>query len=402
MGDCSKCKVKKKDGLVGCEGPCNKWFHYTCINLTESDFKLLDKSKNLLYLCDLCRNKCEVLDKVETTKLFKNIESKVSELTSNLNIEGIKKSIQKQYDILLNEFYNQFTTFKSELEQTVLSRIDDINKNMQNVVDIMPQSRSYASIASTSKSSFILMPKNSEQLNSVTKSDMLRNIDPVGTNINISQVKNTRNGGVVVSCGDGDESAKFKELAKEKLGDKYDAKQLPTLNPRVKVVGMSEEFEEQILLDYIKKQNNHLFVTNSICQIVNVAPLRKNRKVYQATLQLDKVTYNKILTCGKLFVGYDYCSVYDAVDLRRCYKCCGFHHIASKCTLDRPICPKCSEFHSVKDCKAELLKCVHCSKLKTTQDLDINTDHAVWDQNCHVYKETLKKFKANIMGSGTD
>ena len=329
-----------------------------------------------------------------------DVNSMISEFKSNFDMGSLNELMQKQYDAMLNQFNTMFSTFKNEFEQTILSRMDGVNKNLQNVVDSMPQAQSYASIASTSKSSFILKPKNSVQPTTVTKSDMLRNINPVTSNINIAKVKNARNGSVVVYCENGEESVKFEELARGKLGDKYDVKQLATLNPRLKVVGMSEKFEDNVLLEYIMKQNKHLFGANSQCKIINITTLRKNRNIYQAILQLDKLTYNKVLNCGKLFIGYDYCSVFDAIDLRRCFKCCGFHHLANHCSLDKHICPRCSEFHSVKECKSDVFKCVHCSKLD--KSLQISTAHAVWDPNCHVYKETLKKFKADILGTGTD
>lgn len=137
---------------------------------------------------------------------------------------------------------------------------------------------------------------------------------------------------------------------------------------------------------------------NSVCDLVYVKPLRNNNQIYQALIQVDIETYNRIIDKGKIFVGYDYCSVYDAIDVKRCYKCCGFHHIANKCIKDTPVCPKCSGNHFLKECTATDLKCVHCSNLNSTQNMNIDTQHAVWDPKCHVYKEIQSKMKAKVLG----
>lgn len=204
---------------------------------------------------------------------------------------------------MLTQLDEMFTSFKSDLQQLLSTKMDDINNTMKSVAENAPQRSSYASIASKSSSSFIVKPKNLDQNVSTTKSDMLHNIDPVQTNINISSVKNARNGGIVISCNSGKESNKFKELASSKLGDKYDVIQLPSLNPRIKVVGISEKTDEAVLMDYIKIQNQQCFTEDSVCKVINIFPLKKNKNLFQAIIQVDKITYGKVMSSGKLFVG---------------------------------------------------------------------------------------------------
>lgn len=400
MADCAKCKFKKREGLVGCEGSCNKWFHTSCISMTENEFKLLDKCKNLFYLCDVCRINCNIVNKETTTKLNQNmqdIESKVTDLAANVSEDVLNKIIHNQYQVMLQHLDTIFTSFKSDLQQLLSAKIENINKSLQYVAENVPQSATMA--CNKTSSSFILKPKNLDQTISTTKSDILHNIDPVESNISISKVKTARNGGIVISCNSGNESDKFKDLANHKLGDKYDVKQLPSLNPRVKVVGFSEKIDGAVLLNYIKSQNKQCFSEDSVCQLINIYSLKKNKNLFQALIQVDRITYQKIMTSGKLFVGYDYCSVFDGIAVRRCFNCCGFHHVANQCLVNAPICPKCSESHVVNECKSTTLKCVNCFKLKNTLNANIQTDHAAWDLKCHVYKETLKRFKANILGN---
>lgn len=96
-------------------------------------------------------------------------------------------------------------------------------------------------------------------------------------------------------------------------------------------------------------------------------------------------------------MGYDYCIIYDALEIRRCFKCWGFNHIAKNCNKEI-VCPKCSESHASKDCKSDVLKCFLCSNLKGKQNLDIDTEHATFDRKlCHVYKHKLEEFKSEII-----
>lgn len=59
-------------------------------------------------------------------------------------------------------------------------------------------------------------------------------------------------------------------------------------------------------------------------------------------------------------IGYDFCKIYDAVELYRCYNGNDeFHLTASKCP--KKICfPICSEEHEIKDIKSGTKRCSYC------------------------------------------
>ncbi|CAH1101249.1 unnamed protein product [Psylliodes chrysocephalus] len=108
------------------------------------------------------------------------------------------------------------------------------------------------------------MPKT-KQATSVTKTAMIQNINPVSSNINITKVVNVRDGGIMVRCENSDECIKFKNLSDEKLANDYTIKEVPVLNPRFKIVGISENLSENDLINGIKSQNN-----NEICPKSNL------------------------------------------------------------------------------------------------------------------------------------
>ncbi|CAH1103988.1 unnamed protein product [Psylliodes chrysocephalus] len=103
------------------------------------------------------------------------------------------------------------------------------------------------------------MPK-AKQATSDTKTAMIQNINPISSNINITKVVNVRDGGPMVRCENSDECIKFKKLADEKLANDYTIKEVPVLNPRFKIIGISENLSENDLINVIKSQNK-----NEIC-----------------------------------------------------------------------------------------------------------------------------------------
>ncbi|CAH0561711.1 unnamed protein product [Brassicogethes aeneus] len=143
-------------------------------------------------------------------------------------------------------------------------------------------------------STFIIKPKT-QQESKVTKNEMLRKINPVESNLSLRKTKNASGGAVVVCCKDDVDSNKFKELATSNLSNDYEIKEVSTLNPRVKVVGMTEKLEEEELSDLIIAQNKNQINNSTNCKLISISPTRKNCNVYQAILQVDIITYHKLI-----------------------------------------------------------------------------------------------------------
>ncbi|KAJ3666207.1 hypothetical protein Zmor_001660 [Zophobas morio] len=341
MSQCSKCRSNKKDGLVGCEGTCNKWFHYSCVNLTESDFKVLEKSKNLFFLCDGCKTSCEIVEKSHLGNLSTNIKS-IDDKVGELN-----KTYEKQFSDMQAHFEN----FKSELTSSFQSQFNELKDSLAEKSIKNEETVTYAS-AVKQTTSIIFQPKDQSQSVATTKSEILRNVDPVKTGVSIRNTKTARNGSLIVRCDKNLDTEKIAKVAKDTLGEKYTIKQLPVINPRIRVVGITDkEITTDDLSDYIIHQNGYLFVGEPYCKVEKITPLRKDNKRFQATIEVNIATYNNIIKNGYLIVGYDDCIVYDAIDIKLFYQCCGYHHYYKQCSNKLPICPKCSGSHNVKECK---------------------------------------------------
>lgn len=390
MADCGRCKVNKREGLIGCEGSCKKWWHYSCANLSESDWKLLDKCKNVFYLCDSCKRNCEVMSKSQHKTLLDNISSincEIKDISSNQ--EQLNNLIQREVSSVLEKVEMLFVNLKNDLQNVIGEKLNKI----ENVTSVTSK-KSYANAVQNS-TTFIVKPKDPKQNSKSTKSDILKNLNPVEANLNLTQVRDVSKGGIIVRC----ENDKFKELAKDRLGNNYTVQEAAKLNPRIKLVGLSQKFEEDALLGYLKLQNRDIFTSDSSCQLVFIKPLRKSNKVFQAMFQVDVTTYHKIMQEGSLFVGYDYCKVFDGIELRRCYACCGFHHSANNCSVGKNFCPRCAQEHKLQDCNNDhVLSCINCMNHNKKDGVtQVNVKHASWDNNCPVYISALESFKCNIL-----
>lgn len=82
---------------------------------------------------------------------------------------------------------------------------------------------------------------------------------------------------------------------------------------------------------------------------MDICHLKRNKDIFQAILPLDITSNKKAMQEGSLVVRYDCCPVYDAIELRMCYKCCGFSQFTKNCNNNIK-CAKCSRDHNIKFC----------------------------------------------------
>lgn len=384
MSNCSKCKVKKKEDLIGCEGPCDRWWHYSCVKISDSEFKFLSKHNNVIYLCDDCKNKGAI--SIKQSDSLEDVYKKIEDFAKT-----IERSLDNKLSLILKQVNEQFTLLRQEVSDIVSS--SESSQAFNNANDHPTTSTNASALKSTP--TVIITPKDTSQSSNTTKAQIYHNVDPVKENVIIKKVKNVRNGGIAVQCENGDS---FTDLINSKLSNNYDVKVINALNPRIRISGISEKLDKEIIVDMLKSQNKCLFHSGSHLKLVSISPLRKNQNMYQATVDVDSETYHKFIKHEHVVLGYDYCKVYDAIDVRRCFKCCGFHHLASKCTSEMSVCPRCSENHPLAECNSSNLKCIHCHNYNArNSDNKLRTDHAVWDRSCKIYELVLNNLKSRIL-----
>lgn len=372
MSLCSVCK--NSDRVFSCD-KCAVLFCDTCSGLTSSEIRCLElKKRSLLFHCKNCLSDA----KLETDSCMEEVfKMKMEEALKDLNV--------------------MFESFKSDFLSMASNKLASFGTGTHS----SDCESTYASVASSSSQrSVIVKPKDSSQKNSKTKLDLVTGVDPVRSDIKIKSVKHIKNGGIVVSCGDAKDAGKFVQLAEEKLSSGYNVHVLKKIHPRIRITGLSENFSPETLKEYLLKQNESVVHAEN-CNVLNVSTIKNNSKVYQATLQLDAVSYNRALKAGSLIVGFDVCRVYDAVQLTRCYRCNGFNHTSQSCKR-AVVCPRCGSGHGVKDCTVSdnELRCINCTHANDKYKKLYSTKHAVWNsQECSVYKDLLLRFRSDLFGT---
>lgn len=402
---CSACKADEtKLTLWPCES-CNNKFCQNCAKLTASEVKCLElkKFRTLCFYCEECqdtikRKKCtnwklilnemrdEIIEEVknDTAEYKKIIEEQ------SLNINKLREEIRH-----LSEKMKQFDKPQDDVANKLEMKLDDIRNKVIEVKENQKESpESYANIVSK-KNSILVKPKDGSQSVLTTKSVLLQNANPISEKINIDSIKNVGKGGIVINCPTKEEADKFKNIINERLAEKYDVNSVNNIQPRIRIAGITEKHENETLLKLIRNQNKMVIQDDDDIKLISFKPIKNKNQMYQIVLGVNPLTYKRVIERGYIFIGYDHCQVFDGFEIKRCFRCCGFHHAANKCD-NRKVCPRCTENHDVKECKAEVLKCNNCVNFNLKSNNKIDTNHATWDNRCHCYKQKLEEFKSQL------
>lgn len=372
---CSGTFSSKSPG-VSCSASCKKSFHLTCINLPTDLSSLLKSNTGLIWRCTDCINNPL---HVNRTELLELLDKKLSDVVNSLH-EQLKDSFEK---------------FKLTFIETA---VEKLTKSVVHASS-EPTPVTYASkLATPSQATVIIKPKNQPQNKSITKSDILKKLDPVSSNIQIKNVKPVNNGGIVLNLRGQNDADRFKSLAQQSLSSNYDVKVVKSILPRVRIVGFSQDLDDFTLCRYLLKQNPDIINDDATCKLLKHGSTKKNQDVYQAVFQVDSLTYKKMMDAGRVLIGLDSCTIFDAIDILRCFKCNCYHHSSKDCK-NGVKCPMCAGEHAVKDCSSKELCCSNCVafKNKSKSPTNIDVQHAAWDHNkCHVYKQLLSKLKRDV------
>lgn len=171
------------------------------------------------------------------------------------------------------------------------------------------------------------------------------------------------------------------------------------MNPRIKVIALSENLESDQIINYLRTQNDQCFDEKSDLKFIKLEEsknMRQKYKKYNIIIEMDATTYSKCMAQEKLNIKWDRCYIVEAVQLTRCFNCSGFNHLAENCTRKKT-CPKCSEQHNINEFKNSIEKCINCTNSNKYLHLNLETTHAVWSRDCPVYQRKLsfKKQKIN-------
>lgn len=242
--------------------------------------------------------------------------------------------------------------------------------------------KSFADITRTNTSKIVVINPKSPMNEVNTRSLLSTNLNP--TDYGLRGVRSSKNGGVVVECATSADRNKLIDNAAALLGEQFSVSKPKNKCPRIRITGMTTQHTKEHLVVKLKEQNATTLPDTATLKVVHMYAV-KDKARFGAILELDFATFKRLIDAGKVFVGWDSCPVYEDLDIRRCFKCWGFNHIAAKCLSTEIRCPKCSGNHQSNDCTSTVEKCAVCTDASSSLHLNIDTNHAATSLTCPTY-----------------
>ena len=398
-----------------CDG-CGRSVHFSCLGLLSQDKSTCERlrrySSQVKFLCADCNGVFRVPMYNYFIDSPNSVASNVTTILQNPEMQSIIRNVialENEKTLL------EVTKLRREMEELKQSNIELVRLLTDNpskaavihgssaaipvaIADTIKPTDTYANKLSSATQAKVMIKPKVAQKAFQTQEDLLRNVDLLNENISVTNSKKAKDGAIIVGCNNIENSKKLKQLAADKLSNDYDVFVLRSEHPRVRIVGIPSCLNKESFMSYLKSQNSDLLADATEYRLLNFWPLKKNKKILQATVQLDIHTYKKVMKAGGLLVGINICKLYDDTTVTRCFKCNGFNHTKTKCP--RPvICPLCAGEHQVNTCHSVAKVCINCRSLKHMHGFDISVDHPAWDyKSCFAFKFAEAKLRNVVFG----
>lgn len=355
-------EIRRNDKYVKCV-ICSERLHIKCAKLTDQEMKIINENENINFACKAC-------NKIDVRSQIRELKNLVEQCIEKLNQQG---------EIIATN-------------SGIIDRLDKKNIGGNNEEGkITDEKRTYAQMLNKNKEMIMIKPINGEQRNDVTRKDIKSQIDPSKLAVGVNNIKNIRNGGVMISCADANSKGLIKDKVQEVLSEKYKVEEVAERNPRIIVVGVEEDFvnlQEEEIVSAISEQNGITFGT---IKVVTKYVKKARKNIGSIVLETDPDSYKEIMKREKLKMGWRICNVHDHVNIKRCFNCAGFNHIAKECT-NKKICFRCAEEHSDREkCNSMNLKCTNCIKAVENFNIKVDVNHCATDLNCPCYRKEIEK-----------
>lgn len=357
---CEQVETKIKN-IFTCDG-CNASVCRECGKLAASELKVLQLTghRTLKFYCPKCTNG-------ESMTLFQQLlQSKETIIEDKTAIISI---LRKEIDELRNRAASGQNTYSNAVKK-------------QN------------------KETIIVKPKDSGQSNEITKRIIEEKIDPnnLGERIEISKVKYIRNGGVAIKFSEeGNKDVKSVcENIKNSLGQGYEVKIPEKKSPRIIVfdIHSTELDDENVLVRKLVTQN--ILNADSDTKEIKLVHKYQNRKgKTNIILQLDKLSYESIKRKERISIGWKTYYYKDSLNIKQCFHCWKFGHIAKECKKSTPTCQICAGEH--KQCESSNECCVNCKyAVEVLKISNIDYRHRAYDRKCETYKNVVRQLQEKI------
>lgn len=381
----SKCCVVCKKGpdkiadLYLCDC-CKNPICQKCSGLTGTEIRVMElkNGRILKFCCKECQTVDNKNDKI--VKMEKNILHEIEKLSKN--IEG------NLHKIIQDELKKMEDMVSTKCEKVIANYFETSSKENYET----DKSKTYANVVKQNETNevIVIMPKDKQE-SKQTRDELKENIVPKELSIAVENIKNGRNGSVIINCSNKYTKEKITEKVHSALDDKYTVLSVKQKNPKIKIIGVEEEFlkeSDELVLDTLKEQNDLDITRESVFQIFSRYSQKNKKNSGIIILTVDPRLKNRIMSINKLNVGWRSCRVQEYFSVIRCFKCARYGHIAAKCE-NNITCFKCAGMHKTEECSEKTLKCVNCTEANSKLKKTLNSNHAATDHNCPCYQRVL-------------
>jgi len=259
--------------------------------------------------------------------------------------------------------------------------------------------RDYSDVIKGRKEGEILVRPNKQQGSEETKKVIKEKVDIRNMQMGITRFKKVNNGAVLIGCETGKDLEVLKEVVENSLGSDFKVVESRPRKPKIKIMNIGKdelEMDDKNLLDAISKQNKietekegfHMRILKRVGSRREAGDSRANRTAKEdgsIIVELDDNTHRLMMKEKKINVGWKKCSIVEHFNVKRCYKCWGFYHIAKDCTREVK-CHQCAGNHTADKCKEDKKTCVNCRYNIQKYNIKMSDEHHALSKECPSYQ----------------
>lgn len=333
----------------------------------------------------------------EIKQLLEAIENKFSERINEMQKVQEKCSVNISEVKKMKDVAVAFTRDSEKLCSEIKITSEENKKAQTEIKDLVSKSKSnnqmsYAEALSKNERvmpeirNLLIKPKSKQDCNQ-TKNDLNENVDP--KELKIRNVQRKSNGVILIQRENDTERNKIKSAIEKQIGEKYEVKIPKTVCEKFVISRMNFKHSDEKIIEILSKQNDCI-AEGKVKVLKQYETKTRNVVYYNAIIETDPETFQRVIAAEKLNVGWEKCQVYDGLEVQQCFKCRGFNHKAAECKNEE-VCVKCLERHALKDCKLEIIsKCINCIRAKERLNIDVDINHMTISKTCPLYVNKLE------------
>lgn len=410
---CAECRreIRRTEDALLCESGCKQWYHTKCVGIGSKEYGMIvHLGSMIIWLCVKCKSEGVFITKnpqflqdieencnrlVQTvTKRITDVEEKMKE-----NCEQMIKTVTENSSIV----DKVITENCNSVKQTLTQKIDDMGNKVNKVYSYADaatsiktkttqNTRKFLTRKSNNTKTYIIKPKKT-QTNADTQNEVQKLVNPAATGTIIETIKGIKNGGIVIKTDErAAESSNFYEILVKKLQAKYDINTIKKRNPKIKIVGVKKQYNnEDLIFDLVKQ--NYFIDEKDVIDIIHQFETKNNQWILIA--EVAPHTFHKMINNDYVNIGWHTCRIYEDIYIKTCTRCNKYGHKKADCD-QHVTCKKCGENHHFRECTNSNKQCCNCKYSNQTYKTKYNIEHEANTEDCTIHLNKISRAREGI------